>query len=161
MGSLFCFSNMKTLIQKQHLAVSHNIAWHYFSTPRNLNEITPPDMRFSIKSALPDTMHEGLLIEYKIKLWNVVPLNWITEITHIKQQHYFVDEQRKGPFRIWHHEHWFQAAENNTVIMTDVLHYAIGKSIAGYLAGELFVHREVANIFRHRKLVLEKKFGVV
>jgi ligand-binding SRPBCC domain-containing protein len=86
-----------------------------------------------------------------------IPVNWVTEITHIKDLAYFVDEQRKGPYRMWHHEHHFKEVPEG-VLMTDILHYEIGKSIFGWLAGKLFVHRKVKEIFQYRNKILSTYF---
>ncbi|WP_242695937.1 SRPBCC family protein [Desertivirga brevis] len=131
---------MRKLKQEQFLPITLDEAWDFFATPRNLNEVTPADLTFQITSDLPDKMYEGLIITYKIKPMMNIPLDWCTEITHIKEKEFFVDEQRKGPYNIWHHEHHFKEQEGG-VLMTDILHYDIGKWIIGWLAGELFVHR--------------------
>lgn len=148
---------MKKLIQEQFLPISIDDAWHFFATPKNLNEVTPNDMVFEIKSDLPDTMYAGLLINYRLKPMLNIPINWCTEITHIKEKEYFVDEQRKGPYNIWHHEHHFKAVEGG-VMMTDILHYDIGKWIFGWIAGVLFVDKKVSAIFSYRFKTLEIYF---
>jgi len=145
---------MYFLKQEQLLPVTLDEAWHFFATPKNLNEVTPKDMVFEIMSELPDTMYEGLLIHYRLKPMGNISINWCTEITHIKEKDYFVDEQRLGPYKIWHHEHHFKSVKGG-VLMTDILHYDIGKSIFGWLAGILFVHKKVANIFKFRFNTLE------
>ena len=145
---------MHSLKQEQFLPVTMDEAWHFFATPKNLNEVTPEDMVFEIISELPDTMYEGLLIHYRLKPMGNISINWCTEITHIKEKDYFVDEQRVGPYKIWHHEHHFKSVTGG-VLMTDILHYDIGKSVFGWLAGILFVHKKVANIFKFRFNALE------
>lgn len=149
---------MKKLYFRQFLPIDLNRAWDFFSSPKNLNEITPPGMRFEIRSDLPEKMYEGVFIVYRLSPFLNIPLQWVTEITHIREKQFFVDEQRKGPYRIWHHEHHFEEAEGG-VWMSDVLHYEIGKSVFGKIAGRLFVDRMVRDIFEHRRKVLEKKFG--
>ena len=148
---------MKKLVQEQLLPIPLEQAWNFFATPKNLNEVTPDDLVFEITSQIPDKMYEGLMITYKIKPLLNVSINWCTEITHIKEQEYFVDEQRKGPYNIWHHEHHFKAVEGGT-LMTDILHYDIGKSIFGWMAGKLFVDQQVNHIFSHRYKALENYF---
>ncbi len=149
---------MKKLVQEQLLPISLEQAWDFFATPKNLNEVTPDDLVFEITSDVPDKMYEGLMITYKIKPLLNISINWCTEITHIKEQEYFVDEQRKGPYNIWHHEHHFKAVEGGT-LMTDILHYDIGMSIFGKIAGKLFVDQQVNHIFSHRYKALEKYFN--
>ena len=148
---------MHKLEQTQFLPISLDTAWNFFATPKNLNEVTPTDMVFEITSNLPDKMYEGLMITYKIRPMLNIPINWCTEITHIKEREFFVDEQRLGPYNIWHHEHHFKESDGG-VLMTDLLHYDIGKSIFGWIAGELFVHKKVKEIFSYRYQVLEKYF---
>lgn len=148
---------MRCLRTEQVLPVGLDEAWDFFATPHNLNRITPPQMVFRITSAVPEKMYEGLMITYVIQPMLRIPMDWCTEITHIREGEYFVDEQRKGPYRIWHHEHHFRAVPGG-VLMTDILHYDIGKSVFGWLAGQLFVHRQVDRIFRYRRQALEQIF---
>ncbi len=148
---------MRKLKQEQFLPISLDEAWNFFATPKNLNEVTPADMVFEITSDLPDKMYEGLIITYRIKPMLNISINWCTEITHIKDRTFFVDEQRKGPYNIWHHEHHFKETEGG-VLMTDILHYDIGKSILGAIAGHLFVHKKVRQIFDFRYKTLEHYF---
>lgn len=89
-------------------------AWSFFSSPGNLNLITPDDLDFKILDTLPDQMYQGLMIRYKIKPMLNIPLDWVTEITMIKDKEYFIDEQRKGPYRIWHHEHHFKEVQGES-----------------------------------------------
>lgn len=148
---------MHKLKQEQFLPITMDEAWQFFATPKNLNEVTPNDMVFEIISELPDTMYEGLLINYRLKPMLNIPVNWCTEITHIKEKDYFVDEQRLGPYKLWHHEHHFKSVTGG-VIMTDLLHYDIGMSVFGWLAGKLFVHKKVKAIFDYRYKFLDAKF---
>jgi ligand-binding SRPBCC domain-containing protein len=149
---------MTILKQEQFLPITLDGAWQFFATPRNLNEITPDNMVFEIVSELPDSMYAGLLINYRLKPMFNIPVDWCTEITHIKEKEYFIDEQRKGPYRIWHHEHHFRAVDGG-VLMTDLLHYDIGKSIFGWIAGKLFVHKKVKAIFDYRCNKLQTIFN--
>lgn len=149
---------MRCLIQEQFLPISLEKAWDFFATPKNLNEVTPKELDFVITSEVPDKMYEGLIITYKIKPMLSIPVSWMTEITHIKELEYFVDEQRKGPYNIWHHEHHFKAVEGG-VMMTDILYYDVGKWVFGWLAGHLFVHAKVREIFEFRKKALDDYFS--
>ncbi len=133
-------------------------AWDFFSSPRNLNEITPPDMTFEITSEVPDKMYEGLIITYKVSPMLNIPLSWVTEITHVKELSYFVDEQRKGPYRMWHHEHHFREVPGG-VEMTDILYYDVGMGILGTIALALFVDKRVKQIFKFRSRKLKELFG--
>jgi len=149
---------MIKLKQEQFLPITLDEAWRFFATPKNLNEVTPNDMVFEIISELPDTMYEGLLIQYRLKPMLNIPIEWCTEITHISEKEYFVDEQRKGPYKIWHHEHHFKSVKGG-VLMTDLLHYDIGMSVFGWLAGKLFVHNKVKAIFEYRQKALASRFN--
>lgn len=148
---------MKKIKQTQFLPITLKEAWDFFATPKNLNEVTPDELTFEITSELPEKMYEGLIITYRIRPMLNIPLNWCTEITHIRENEFFVDEQRKGPYNIWHHEHHFKPAEGG-VLMTDIVHYDIGKSILGWIAGKLFVDRQVEEIFKYRYKTLETYF---
>jgi len=148
---------MNNLIQEQFLPVSLEEAWKFFATPKNLNKVTPADMIFEITSDVPETMYEGMLITYKLKPMLNITVDWCTEITHIKHQKFFIDEQRKGPYSLWHHEHHFKSVDGG-VLMTDKLTYDIGKSVFGWMAGKLFVHKKVRDIFNFRYKILEEYF---
>ncbi len=149
---------MKKLVQEQFLPISIEKAWDFFATPRNLNEITPEDMVFEILGDVPEKMYQGMFIMYKISPFLNIKLNWCTEITHVSEGHFFVDEQRKGPYNIWHHEHHFEPVEGG-VMMTDILHYDIGLGFLGWIAGKLFVDNKVKHIFEYRRKILDKYFG--
>lgn len=117
-------------------------------------------MTFKITSNVPEKMYEGLFITYKISPFLGIQMDWCTEITHIKDKVFFVDEQRKGPYNIWHHEHHFEEIQGG-VRMTDILNYDIGKGPLGPIAGALFVDAKVKGIFDYRFTKLEQLFGSV
>ena len=150
---------MKKLSSSIFLPISLEQAWEYFSSPKNLNEITPADMVFKITSTLPEKMYEGMFITYKISPLLNIPMNWVTEITHIKEHEFFVDEQRKGPYQIWHHEHHFKEVKGG-VMMTDHLHYDVGMGLIGLLAEWVFVDQKVKAIFDYRTQKLNTLFPV-
>lgn len=149
---------MKVLRREQILPISLEEAWHFFSSPFNLNKITPEDMHFKILNELPDKVYPGLMIHYKVSPLLRIPLDWTTEITHVKELSYFVDEQRKGPYRVWHHEHHFEARDQG-VLMRDILHYDVGKWIFGKIAAALFVDAKVKAIFDYREQKLRSLFN--
>jgi ligand-binding SRPBCC domain-containing protein len=149
---------MKHLQTEQFLPISLEDAWDFFSSPKNLNRITPGDVKFKILNDVPEKMYPGTMIMYDISPFLNIHFKWITEITVVKHLEYFVDEQRKGPYRIWHHEHHFKKADGG-VLMTDKLYYDIGKSVFGWIAGHLFIHKKVNDIFKYRSQQLEKLFG--
>lgn len=148
----------KVLKRVQFLPTPVETAWDFFSTPLNLSKIKPSDMRFKILSELPDRIYPGLFIHYKVApIWNI-PILWTTEITQVAKERYFIDEQRKGPFRMWHHEHHFEAVDGG-VLMTDVLHYNVGKWLLGVFASALFVDAKVKWIFDYRSKKLDHLFS--
>ncbi len=149
---------MKKLVSVQKLPITLDKAWDFFSSPKNLNEITPDDMTFRITSEVPEKMYEGMFITYKISPFLGIQLDWCTEITHIKDRAFFVDEQRKGPYNIWHHEHHFKEIDGG-VEMTDILNYDIGKGPLGPIAGLIFVDAKVKGIFDYRFEKLIEIFG--
>jgi len=149
---------MRALHFVQDLPISLEQAWDFFSSPANLNEITPPEMHFRIRGDLPARMYEGMFIRYTLKPMLNVPVEWVTEITKVQEGKFFIDEQRKGPYRIWHHEHHFESVPGG-VRMTDKLYYDIGFGPLGDLLGKLWVDAQVDKIFRYRKTRLEELFG--
>lgn len=133
--------------------------WDFFSRPENLNKLTPNDMNFEF---LTDTngkeMYEGMLINYKVSPMLGLKLSWLTEITKIEPQKYFIDEQRVGPYKIWHHEHHFKEINENMTEMTDILTYKVGKGIVGTIADALFVENKIQQIFDYRAEAIKKIF---
>ncbi len=150
---------MKTYQLKtvQILPVPLQEAWDFFTDPRNLNRITPQGMNFRILDELPDRVYPGMIIRYTVSPIAGIPLNWVTEITQVKDKEFFIDDQRTGPYRIWHHQHLFRPLPQGTE-MTDIVTYAIPFGIFGRLAGQLFVHRKVRQIFGFRRVALEQMF---
>lgn len=144
---------------EQILPIDLGEAWEFFSTPKNLDTITPEDMSFEIKSGAEKQAYAGQLITYKIKPIFNISMNWVTEITHCVEGEYFIDEQRFGPYRFWHHQHHFQHVENG-VLMKDILHYALPFGILGEVMGSIMIHQKIENIFDFRKRKLEETFYV-
>lgn len=145
------------LKEKQFLPISLSEAWDFFSNPRNLAKITPESMGFEILSDLPERMREGMIIEYFIRPLPGIKMRWVTEITHTDEPEFFIDEQRFGPYRFWHHQHLFEKTEGG-IIMTDLVHYALPYGVFGRLAHSIFVKNQLNKIFRFRKKVLAEKF---
>ena len=146
------------LHKQQHLPVSLTEAWQFFSNPANLNEITPNDLSFEIQSGADEPTFAGQVICYRIRPILNIPMNWVTEITHCVEQSYFVDEQRFGPYQFWHHLHRFKADEQG-VLMEDILHYALPMGILGELVAGAMVRRKVEGIFTYRFKKLEALFS--
>lgn len=142
----------------QHLPISLHEAWEFFSSPKNLKIITPEYMGFDITSGNQDQkMYPGMIISYKVKPLFNLPLNWMTEITHVKEKEYFIDEQISGPYQIWHHEHHFNEHDNG-VEMTDILHYKLPFGMMGKLVEKVMVKKRVEEIFTYRRKKLESMF---
>ena len=143
----------------QKIPVSPEKAWDFFSSPANLQAITPAKMGFRIISQHHGSvMYPGQIIEYKVRPLLGISLYWMTEITHVEHQKFFVDEQKFGPYRIWHHQHHFKAIEGG-VEMTDIVHYKNPLWILGDLANALFVKRQLSQIFDYRFQKVEELFG--
>lgn len=147
------------LYREQFIPAELPRVWEFFATPRNLDELTPPDLRFRILSNVPARMYPGLLIEYRISPLSGVWLSWLTEIRHLREQEYFVDEQRAGPYRLWYHEHHFAAVAGGTR-MTDRVTYEVGWGPAGWLAERLWVRRQLEEIFDYRERKVAEIFPV-
>lgn len=135
----------------QVLPVSLERAWDFFSQPDNLPHITPPYMRFTVTSpAQGQSIYPGQIITYTLRPVLGIPMRWVTEITHVRDKEYFVDEQRAGPYRMWHHEHHFQEVEAG-VLMKDIVHYQIPFGPLGRFANFLFVQRQLESLFAFRR----------
>lgn len=147
------------LIVKQRIPIGIDKAWSFFSSPGNLNKLTPPDMKFVITSGSNYAKaYPGMIITYKVSPIFNIGMHWMTEISQVKEFEYFVDDQLSGPFKIWHHQHHFKEIPGG-VEMTDILHYEIPLGFLGKLAGLLFVNKRVRQIFEYRKKALLDIFG--
>lgn len=144
----------------QCLPISIEQAWDFFSNPQNLPLITPAWLRFCVTSPLPERMYPGMIVTYTITPIGRLPVRWVTEITHVSEPHLFVDEQRWGPYRFWHHQHLFDQIEGG-VRMQDIVHYMLPLGPIGALAHELVVRKRLNEIFEFRRRALEERFGVL
>lgn len=143
----------------QKIPISLEMAWDFFSNPANLQAITPENMGFKVISKHHgDTMYAGQVIEYTVKPVLRIPLYWMTEITQVKDKEYFIDEQRFGPYSLWHHQHHFKTIEGG-VEMTDIVHYQNPLGVLGKLANTLFVRNKLKGIFDYRFKKVEEMFG--
>jgi ligand-binding SRPBCC domain-containing protein len=143
----------------QKIPVSLNDAWEFFSNPANLQAITPGDMGFKIISKYnSDKMYAGQIIEYKVSPIPGISLYWMTEITHVVEGKYFIDEQRRGPYSLWHHQHHFRSIDGG-VEMTDIVHYKNPLGIIGKMANGLYVKNKLNKIFEYRFRKVEELFG--
>ncbi len=147
-----------TLKKDQFLPISLDQAWDFFSSPVNLKKITPEYMGFKITSEFGDgKMYPGQIISYVVTPVLGIPMSWTTEITHVLDKKYFVDEQRFGPYSFWHHQHWFREVEGG-VEMTDIVNYGLPLGFLGRMANALFVKSKLQEIFDYREKVVLKYF---
>ena len=135
--------------------------WGFFSNPKNLKEITPKNLNFKFISGVDCPMiYPGKLIEYKVHPILGLPLQWVTEITAVKDREYFIDEQRFGPYKLWHHLHMFKEVEGG-VEVRDQVHYAMPFGLLGQIGRELVVKSQLKEIFQYRKTALERFYSVL
>lgn len=132
--------------------------WQFFSNPRNLEKITPPQLRFRILEGeeLPAEIRRGLMIAYKVSPVFRLPLHWLTEITEVRAPHYFCDEQRAGPYKVWHHEHFFQTISETATEVRDVVHYVPPLGPVGAAINALVIRRQLKKIFDYRARVVSQ-----
>lgn len=151
-------SGIYLLEVSQFLKISLSEAWDFFSSPDNLSKITPDHMGFEITSGIPEKMYTGQIITYKVSPFLGIKTNWVTEITHVAEGRFFVDEQRFGPYRMWHHEHHFEV-KGGGVLMTDRVSYKLPFGFLGRIAHSLFVKNQLKQIFEYRETYLSKVFS--
>lgn len=151
---------MHRLTIVQNLPISLETAWEFFSNPQNLAKITPPDMNLIPTSSIPNETYPGMMITYKVKPILGVPMLWVTEITHVKENAFFVDEQRLGPYRIWHHQHHFKAVKGG-VEMTDIVDYRLPLGPIGVLLQKIMVGKMLDGVFEYRRKRLVEYFGTL
>ncbi|OIP02860.1 MAG: hypothetical protein AUJ98_00040 [Bacteroidetes bacterium CG2_30_33_31] len=146
------------LIKIQQVPTTINEIWDFISSPSNLKEITPEHMGFIVTGDTgKEKMYPGMIITYKVSPLLGIKLNWVTEITQVKDKEYFVDEQRIGPYSMWHHEHKIEAVEGG-VLMTDIVTYQPPMGILGAIGNMLFIKKQLQDIFEYRSMVLEKRY---
>ncbi|MDA0747465.1 MAG: SRPBCC family protein [bacterium] len=146
-----------SLSRTQRLPISVREAWDFFSNPGNLREITPPGLDFVVESELPEQVYPGLIVAYRIRPLVGIPVRWVTEITHVEEPYFFVDEQRFGPYKFWHHEHRFREVDGGTE-MEDVVHYGLRFGPFSGLVDRFLVRRKLEAIFDFRYRVMVERF---
>lgn len=148
------------IIQEQFIPASIEKCWTFFSSPENLQIITPDDLDFKILTKIKreEALFSGQIIQYTIRLFPLIKLRWVTEITHCKTQQYFIDEQRFGPYSFWHHRHHFKVVPGG-VLMTDHVHYRLPYGIIGELAHWIFIRKKLNHIFHFRKQKIDSVFS--
>ena len=142
----------------QVVPVSLDEAWAFFSDPANLAAITPPWLGFTVSSPLPARMHPGMIVTYTVRPFAGLPVRWVTEITHVVEGTLFVDEQRMGPYRFWHHQHHFRQVDGG-VELRDIVHYALPFGPLGAALARWLVAPRIREIFRYRRRALVARFG--
>ena len=151
--------SVHTLYREQHLPITVEEAWAFFSSARNLAKITPPEMGFVILTALDDgPISSGMKINYTVRPLFNIPLKWTTEITGVNAPVKFTDRQLKGPYSLWEHTHTFTSVPGG-VKMTDEVKYALPLGFLGEIAHSIVVKKKLEDIFNFREVTLEKIFG--
>ena len=149
---------MPQLLCQQIIPAAPAAVWGFFATPRNLEAMTPPRLRIRILGEIPSRMYAGQLIAYRISPLPGVWMSWLTEIRHVREGRYFVDEQRAGPYRFWYHEHHFEPVPGG-VRMTDRVTYEVGWGPVGRWADQCWVRRELEATFAFRRDHVTARFG--
>ena len=147
------------LFRTQKIPASVDEVWEFISSPSNLKRITPPYMGFDIITEnLPARMYPGMIIGYKVKPAFGLKMNWLTEITQVSEKEFFIDEQRIGPYKIWHHQHRIKALDKG-VLMTDLVTYVPPLAFLGAIANRIMIKNKLNEIFDYRNKMLIEIFG--
>ncbi|WP_452599170.1 SRPBCC family protein [Pontimicrobium sp. MEBiC01747] len=146
------------LHKKQNLPITKEQAWKFLSDPKNLKTITPDYMGFNILSGADRPMFAGQIIQYIVTPVLGIKTKWVTEITHVVDNEYFVDEQRFGPYALWHHKHFIKEIDGG-VEMEDIIDYKVPMGILGQLIHPIIVKPKLEEIFNYRTTKLEALFG--
>lgn len=147
-----------TLKRTEFLPISIETAWDFFSNPNNLPKITPSELNLRITSEAEEKIYPGMIITYTVTPIPFFTSAWTTEITQVDPPHYFVDEQRFGPYKFWHHKHFF-AQDGEQTQVRDLIHYSLPFDPIGRLANSLLVSRKLDSIFNYRSACFRKLFG--
>jgi len=142
----------------QKLPINLNEAWDFLLSPNNLELITPKSMDFNITDWDKRKAYPGQIIQYTVRPIFGFKINWVTEITQVKDKEFFIDEQRFGPYSFWHHKHFIKEIDGG-VLMEDVIHYKIPFGPIGVLLNFLFINSKLNSVFKYRELELIKNFG--
>jgi len=143
--------------RSQKLNITLDTAWKFFSNPHNLKLITPPELGLEITSRTKEHIYEGMIITYDLKLAIFFKTSWLTEITHVREPYFFTDEQKIGPYNLWHHQHLFEECDDG-VIVKDIVHYSLPFGPVGSIANRIFVRKYLIDIFDFRKDFLDGHF---
>ena len=146
--------------QEQKVNASLDEVWDFISSPKNLKEITPDEMGFDITSPdLPEKMYPGMIISYRVAPVAGIKTTWVTEITQVDDKRYFVDEQRVGPYAMWHHQHILEELPDGKVLMKDIISYRPPLGFLGAIANGILIRKKLNDIFDYRTQAIEKRFG--
>ncbi|WP_374957468.1 hypothetical protein [Gilvibacter sp.] len=145
--------------RSQKIPATIDEVWDFISSPANLKEITPDYMGFDITSEdLPEKMYPGMIISYIVKPLLGIPTTWVTEITKVTDKAYFIDEQRVGPYKLWHHQHFIEPIAGG-VLMRDIVSYQPPFGILGSIMNSLVIRKKLKEIFDYRVQAVNKRFG--
>ena len=151
MKKIFTFqSGIYQLKTEQQINASLDKVWDYFSQPKNLDNLTPDDMAFEITSGMAEKMYAGQIISYSIEILPKIKQNWVTEISHVEERKFFVDEQRFGPYKMWHHEHHFKSLPDGKTQMNDIISYKLPMGFLGRIIAGNMIKKRVSAIFDYR-----------
>lgn len=130
--------------------------WKFVSDPSNLKKLTPSKLGFKMMTSTHSEMTEGMIITYRIKPLLNIKAKWVTEISHVKKNEYFIDKQVYGPYKLWHHQHIFKVIDKHHVRMTDIVTYALPFGIIGNFINLIFIRKKLKTVFDYRKVALNK-----
>lgn len=147
------------IYRRQELQMSIEHAWQFFSSPHNLNQITPSFFSVDITSPVPDDIYEGLMISYRMKAVLGIPMAWLSEVSHCEKPKRFIYQQRVGPFHFWSHEVSFTSNGEHTVL-EDIVFYSMRWSWLGYLLHVLVIDNKLKRIFDVRQDYLLANWGL-
>ena len=149
-----------TLETTQKIPASIGEVWDFISSPKNLKKITPEYMGFEVTTEnLPEKIYPGMIISYKVSPLLGIKMTWVTEISQVNELEFFIDEQRIGPYKLWHHQHHISAIEGG-VLMRDIVNYVLPFGFMGRIANTLFIRNQLKEIFEFRRKKLEEIYGV-
>jgi ligand-binding SRPBCC domain-containing protein len=149
-----------TLERSQVIRASLADAWQFFSDPHNLAGLTPPELNLVVPADTPHSIHPGMIIAYRIRALVGTPASWVTEITHVTDRRMFVDEQRLGPYRFWHHQHHFRETGEG-VEVRDLVHYSLPFGPLGKLVHAMVIKARLKEIFDYRVDAIRSEFGQI
>ena len=148
---------MYQIKKKQIVKADLATCWSFFSSPYNLKKITPTHMGFEVLTEIPEKIHEGLMIEYRVKPLLGIPTKWVSQISKVEEKKFFIDEQCSGPYKEWHHEHHFKQVDEGTEI-TDLITYQMPFGLLGKIVHPFIVKKKLESIFNYRNKAIKDIF---